>query len=101
MDPDTTRTILISATIFFVLSCPCGFLSVSYPFVEYSGMPVWIPNLIVLGSLSFPTAVLLAIPSAWLAYRWKKNDLAVFLSLFPLLIVIFPVVGWIAYLAQR
>jgi len=96
VNPRLALTLLIVITVVWVLVIvPCGALGLATVFLA-DGHPN--PNafaLIFFGSLSFPVAIVIFTPLAWVAYYFKKYWLALSLSLMPIFTLIFPILGFL------
>ena len=95
MNPKLALTLLIIITALWALViAPCGLLGLATVFLA-DGHPN--PNafaLIFFGSLSFPVAIVIFTPLAWVAFYFKKYWLALGLGLLPALTLLFPILGF-------
>lgn len=95
MNQKIVLTLLIAiSSLWILVIVPCGALGLATVFLA-DGHPN--PNafaLIFFGSLSFPVAIVIFTPLAWVAYYFKKHWLALGLSLMPIFTLIFPILGF-------
>jgi hypothetical protein len=95
MNPKLALTVLMIITVIWALVIvPCGALGLATVFLA-DGHPN--PDafaLIFFGSLSFPVAIVIFTPLAWVAYFFKKYSVALILSLLPLPTLILPILGF-------
>jgi hypothetical protein len=95
VNPKTALTLLIIITAFWALVIvPCGGLALATVFLADGHPPANAFALIFFGSLSFPLAIVILTPLAWIAFYFKKYALALILSLMPLPTLILPMIGF-------
>ncbi len=85
--------LMIITAIYALVIIPCGAIGLSTVFLA-DGHPN--PDafaLVFFGSLSFPVAIIIMTPLAWVLYLFKRYIIALILSLTPLLTLIFPIIG--------
>lgn len=95
MNQKIALAFLLVVTLLWVLVIvPCSVLALFTVFLA-DGHPD--PNafaLIFFGSLSFPLAIVIMTPLAWVAFFFKQYWLALGLSLTPILTLLFPILGF-------
>ncbi|PKN95374.1 MAG: hypothetical protein CVU44_01445 [Chloroflexi bacterium HGW-Chloroflexi-6] len=84
----------IISVVWALVIVPCGALALFTVFLADGQIDPNAFALIFFGSLSFPVAIVIFTPLAWVAYYFKKNILAIGLGLLPLITLIFPILGF-------
>lgn len=96
MSRTLARNLLIAITIIWALMIvPCSGLAIFTVFLTDSGtINPDIFAMIFFGSLSFPAAIVIFTPIAWIIFYFQKNPIALIVSLIPMLVLAVPLIGF-------
>ena len=94
MSQPVARVILIAASVIYGLAfVPSVLFAMMSPMVSDGNPPSWLVGWIVLGCAAIPLSMLIGIILAWISYRNGFHARAVFLTLLPLAVCFFQLVG--------